>query len=71
MFGSLRHSFLKKWITAPHSRSFAAVNSSGELLGYTVIRKVVGVDQGYRIGPLFANEPAEPMEYLAPFLLIS
>ena len=57
MFGSLRHSFLKKWITAPHSRNFAAVNSNGELLGYTVIRKVVGADQGYKIGPLFANEP--------------
>ena len=33
------------------------MNSNGELLGYTVIRKVVGADQGYKIGPLFANEP--------------
>ena len=55
MFGAPRDSFLKEWIAAPHARGFAAVNSSGELLGYTVIRKVIVDGEGYRVGPLFAN----------------
>ena len=55
VFGARRHTFLKKWITAPHARGFAAVDSSGELLGYTVIRKTIRDGEGYKIGPLFAD----------------
>ena len=55
MFGVPRHAFLKQWIVASHARGFAAVDSSGELLGYTVIRKMLVDGEGYKIGPLFAN----------------
>ena len=55
MFGARRHDFLKKWITVPHARGFAAVDSSGELLGYTVIRKIIRDGEGYKIAPLFAD----------------
>lgn len=56
IFGAPRHAFLKCWINAPNSKGFAAVSSSGELLGYTVIRKMILDGEGYRIGPLFANQ---------------
>ena len=56
IFGAPRQSFLRKWIAAPQSKSFSAVNSSDQLVGYTVIRKVIGDGEGYRIGPLYANE---------------
>ena len=55
MFGYPRHTFVKNWIAAPY-RGFAAVDGSGELLGYAVIRKTARDGEGYRIGPLFANE---------------
>ena len=55
VFGAPRHSFLKKWITAPHAKGFATVDVSGELLGYTVIRKTLVGGDDDKIGPLFAD----------------
>ncbi|NLO30825.1 MAG: GNAT family N-acetyltransferase [Methanosarcina mazei] len=52
MFPAPRQGFLKKWIKQPDSYAFAA-QEDGDLKGYGVIRKC---RQGYKIGPLFADE---------------
>lgn len=53
MFPAPRPTFLEKWIKQPDSCAFAAVES-GKLKGYGVIRKC---QNGYKIGPLFADDP--------------
>ncbi len=53
MFPAPRSSFLENWIKQPDSCSFAAVEAE-KLKGYGVIRKCW---QGYKIGPLFADNP--------------
>ena len=55
VFGASRRSFLKKWITVPNARGWAATNNQGDVIGYIVIRKTVKDEDGRRIGPLFAN----------------
>lgn len=48
-----RHTFLKSWLQQPHSTTWAMVNGS-EITGYGMVRPC---RQGYKIGPLFANNP--------------
>ncbi len=48
-----RTAFLKSWLAMPQSFSFAYKNED-EIKGYGVIRKC---RSGYKIGPLFADEP--------------
>ena len=50
-FPAPRPKFLAKWIKLPESISLA-VKQNGKLAGYSVVRKC---QQGYKIGPLFAN----------------
>jgi GNAT superfamily N-acetyltransferase len=52
MFPAPRPTFLEKWIKQPDSYAFAAVEA-GKLKGYGVVRKC---QNGYRIGPLFADD---------------
>ena len=40
VFGVVRQSFLKRWLTTPHTKRFVAVDGKGELQGYIVIKKV-------------------------------
>jgi GNAT superfamily N-acetyltransferase len=47
-----RHEFTKSWIRQPGGIAFGAMNG-GDLEGYGVLRKC---SQGYKIGPLFAND---------------
>ena len=49
-----RESFLRAWLANPDAVSLAAV-VGGRLTGYGVVRKCV---TGYKIGPLFADDPA-------------
>jgi GNAT superfamily N-acetyltransferase len=51
-FGFNRFSFLKEWLLIPNSKSFKFLKNN-KIMGYAVIRKV---NNGYKIGPLFANE---------------
>ncbi len=52
IFGLARHTFLPHWIEMPNAYSLAKVENS-QLKGYGVIRKCV---DGYKIGPLFADD---------------
>ena len=51
-----RSSFLEKWISAPNSYSYAATNDDGAVVGYTVVRRTLREEDGWRIGPLFADD---------------
>lgn len=53
MFPAPRPGFLKKWINQPESYAFAVLEAGG-LKGYGAIRKCRA---GYKIGPLFADDP--------------
>ena len=54
-FPSDRTLFLKRWLQLPESCAIACLES-GQLRGYGVIRKCC---QGYKIGPLFADDAAD------------
>ena len=49
-----RQSFLEKWITAPNCHASVAI-SDGRVVGYTVVRTTLKSGDGWRIGPLFAD----------------
>ena len=51
-----RESFLEKWISAPNCYSFAATDSDGTVVGYTVVRTILDPDDGWKVGPLFADD---------------
>ena len=50
-----RASFLKKWISAPNCFSYAATDHNGSVLGYTVVRSTFRPEDGWMLGPLFAE----------------
>ena len=50
-----RGSFLRKWISAPNCFSYAATDHNGSVLGYTVVRSTFRPEDGWKIGPLFAE----------------
>ena len=50
-----RKSFLEKWISAPNCLSFAAVSPQGDVVGYAVVRTTLRKEDGWRIGPFFAD----------------
>ncbi len=54
VFFAARHDFLKCWISQPGTRSFA-VREDDKMCGYGVVRPCY---QGYKIGPLFADDAA-------------
>lgn len=60
IFGVERSRFLEAWIKLPHSYSLAKI-SNGCIAGYGVVRKC---QEGYKIGPLFADTPAIAKELL-------
>ena len=59
VFGFERHAFLSKWLRVPGSHARVAINSEGSIVGYTVARPTFVKEEGYRIGPLFAD--SEPI----------
>lgn len=54
VFLAPRANFLQRWITQPDCRALGAM-AHGRLVGYAVAR---ACREGYKIGPLFANDPA-------------
>ena len=58
VFGVERHAFLSKWLRIPGSHGRVAINSEGSVLGYTVARPLFVKEEGYKIGPLFADSEA-------------
>jgi GNAT superfamily N-acetyltransferase len=53
VFPAWRAGFLKAWITQPDSIALAAIHKD-QITGYAVTRKC---EKGYKIGPLFADDP--------------
>ena len=50
-----RPQFLEKWIYAPNSHAFTAINDEGSVVGYIVVRRILHPEDGWRMGPLFAD----------------
>ena len=50
-----RQAFLEKWISAPNCHASVAVSNDGKIVGYTVVRSTLKRGDGWRIGPLFAD----------------
>jgi len=59
-FGFQRTMFLKQWLTMPESKAIKYKNNN-EIEGYAVIRKA---ENGYKIGPLFAQNDTAAEELL-------
>lgn len=51
-----RRSFLEKWLFASNCHAFLAQEERGKVVGYVVVRKTVNQKEGWKIGPLFAND---------------
>ena len=50
-----RFSFLRRWMFAPNCHSYVATDSSGSVVGYSVVRSTLRPGDGWRISPLYAN----------------
>ena len=50
-----RQSFLEKWISASNCHASVAINEDRRVVGYTVVRTTLKREDGWRIGPLFAD----------------
>ena len=50
-----RHSFLKNWVFAPNCHCSIAIDSLGKVVGYGVVRSTLREGDGWRIGPLYAD----------------
>ena len=59
VFGFDRHAFLSKWLGMTGSHARVAIDNEGSIVGYTVARPTFVKEDGYRIGPLFAD--SEPI----------
>ena len=55
VFGFERHAFLSKWLNVAGSHARVAINSEGAIAGYTVARPTFVKEEGYKIGPLYAD----------------
>ena len=58
VFGFERHAFLSKWLRVTGSHALVAFNTEGSIVGYTVARPTFVKEDGYKIGPLFADSEA-------------
>ena len=62
VFGFPRHAFLSKWLCAQGSHTRVAVSNEGSVVGYVVVRPTFIKQDGFKIGPLFADsEPIAEM----------
>ena len=59
VFGFERHAFLSKWLRMAGSHARVAINSDDSIVGYIVARLMFVKEEGYKIGPLFAD--SEPV----------
>ena len=58
VFGAPRRILLEKYINIPGSLSWAAVNESGDVVGYTLVKQVIseaGAKIGLIMAPLYAD----------------
>ena len=60
VFGTDRRVFMKKWISAPGSFGYAAVDGSDKLVGYIILKQAVrggGTEIGLAIAPFYSDDP--------------
>ncbi|KAK3732420.1 hypothetical protein QZH41_006418 [Actinostola sp. cb2023] len=55
VFGYQRHTFLQKLIHTKGSHARVAINNEGVIVGYTAARVAFNKEEGYRLGPLYAD----------------
>ncbi|XP_074628539.1 holothin acyltransferase-like [Acropora palmata] len=55
VFGFQRHAFIKKWLYVSGSHSLVAIDDEGAVVGYVTARPTYVKEDGYKIGPLFAD----------------
>ena len=55
VFGAPHDVFLKSVLNAPNTLSFATTNPNGDILGFVSARRTIREEDGWRIGPLFAD----------------
>jgi hypothetical protein len=60
-FPARREAFLRAWVTLPESLALGA-EAGGRLTGYGVLRRSAN---GYKVGPLFADDPGTAARLLA------
>jgi len=65
IFPQPRDAFLAAWCTARKGRRSAVVRKSGKIRGYGTIRRCY---EGYKIGPLFANDADSAAALLAELI---
>ena len=51
-----RKLFLEKWVFAPNCHASVAIDKQERIVGYSVIRSTLREEDGWRIGPLFADD---------------
>ena len=64
-----RPMFLKNWVFAPNCHCLVALNDCRDVVGYGVIRTVLREDNGWRIGPLFADNSTIARELLQDMII--
>ena len=57
VFGHHRHKFLETFLHARGSHVRVAINKEGVIVGYTAARVAFIKEEGYRLGPLYADSP--------------
>ena len=64
VFGLPRHAFLTKWLRAQHGHSRVAIDKEGAIAGFVATRPTFAKEEGYRIGPLYADSQSIAVELL-------
>ena len=59
VFGFPRTAFLSKWFGVQGSQAQVAISNESYVVGYVVVRPTLVKEDGYKIGPLFAD--SEPI----------
>ena len=50
-----RQGFLKEWLFAPNCYASVALDNRDNIVGYAVVRKMLREEEGWKIGPCFAD----------------
>ena len=53
--GFSRQALLKEWIFAPNCHTSVALDNNGEVVGYSVVRSTLRKEEGWKIGPCYAD----------------
>lgn len=60
VFGTDRQVFMEKWVSAPGSFGYVAVNGDDKIVGYTILKQAVrgaGTEIGLAIAPFYSDDP--------------